>query len=82
MKVFKSPKFSLVFLVLFINFSLVFFTPSNEDHVIHIHSTSFALSGIKDNHVSVISPQEKLSAKDSYNNTKQTWIKVLILHNL
>ncbi|XP_004508620.1 probable glycosyltransferase At3g42180 isoform X1 [Cicer arietinum] len=37
MKVFKSLS-NLIFLVFFLNFCLVLFTPPNEDHMIHIHS--------------------------------------------
>ncbi|XP_020237198.1 probable glycosyltransferase At5g20260 isoform X2 [Cajanus cajan] len=68
MKVFKSPLSSLVFIAFFLNFFLVFFTPSYDYHMIPIHSDS-----------SMISPKGKLpstSANHSYNNSVQIRIKL------
>ncbi|KAK7330051.1 hypothetical protein VNO77_24236 [Canavalia gladiata] len=78
MKIFNSPLSSLVFLMFFLNFFLVFYTPSNEDFRIPIHSDSpSTLSNIKGNHVNIrISQQGKLphkllstSADNSHNNS-------------
>jgi hypothetical protein len=76
MKVFKSSLICpLIFLVLLLNFSLVFFTPSNDDQYVN---------HIKVNHVSVISSPHELhltsSINGSYNNaTIQAWIKVFTI---
>lgn len=71
MKVFKSQLSSLVFVALFLNFFLVFFTPSYDHHMIHIHLDSpFARSRIKVNH-----EVPSTSANDSDNNTLQMSIK-------
>ncbi|CAL5198677.1 unnamed protein product [Lathyrus oleraceus] len=71
MKVFKSSISTWIFLLFFLNFFLVFFTPSNdEDHKIHpIHSTSLPQEN---------SPHEFLLVSPnngSYTNTIKPWIK-------
>ncbi|XP_047168964.1 probable glycosyltransferase At5g20260 isoform X1 [Vigna umbellata] len=73
MKVFKSPLSSLVFLLFFLNFLLIFFTPSHDYQAVHVHSDSpFSLSSIRGS----TSPQELLSTpNEAYNNTDLTRIK-------
>ncbi|CAI8610398.1 unnamed protein product [Vicia faba] len=71
MKVFKSSISTWILLVFLLNFFIVFFTPSNEDHnkIHHIHSTSLPKEK---------SPHEFLlisSNNRSYTNTIQPWIK-------
>ncbi|KAK7388622.1 hypothetical protein VNO78_23444 [Psophocarpus tetragonolobus] len=69
MKVLKSLLSPLIFLVFFLNFLLVFFTPSYDYHLIHIHSDSgFTVSSIKGNHV----PQRH---EFPSNNIVPEWIK-------
>lgn len=83
MKVFKFPISFMLFLAFFLNFSLVFFTPSNEDHMIYIKSS----------YVSITSPQVQLphelfstsvtsNGSYKYNNTVHSRIKVINLHDL
>ncbi|KAK7264877.1 hypothetical protein RJT34_32490 [Clitoria ternatea] len=65
MKVLKSPLCRLVFVALLLNFSLVLFTPLNEDATIHIDSD--AVSSIKGKQTHELA---STSANDSYISTR------------